>query len=106
MRSDRFVSDSGYVYTLLKIGLVGFVLLWTLYCLAPARDAASWRFRVFVAVYIALLLTISNSIYSIKTAALLFYLLGALDAAPILTPGIAAKRRAPRPRLRSAWPGA
>lgn len=106
VRSDRFVSDSGYVYTLLKIGLVGFVLLWTLYCLAPARDAASWRFRVFVAVYIALLLTISNSIYSIKTAALLFYLLGALDAAPILTPGIAAKRRAPRPRLRSAWPGA
>ncbi len=82
VRTDRFVSDSGYVYTLVKIGLVGFAATWLLYVLVPARSDAAWRFRVFVAAYICLLLTISNSIYSIKTAALVWFLMGALDAAP------------------------
>jgi putative polymerase len=81
-RSDRFNSDSGYTYTLVKIGLVGFAAIWSLFVLAPARDITSWRYRLFAAVYVTLLLVISNSIYSIKTAALLWYLVGALDAAP------------------------
>lgn len=88
VRTDRFVSDSGYVYTLVKIGLIGFAATWLLYVLVPARSADSWRLRVFVAAYVTLLLTISNSIYSIKTAALAWYLLGALDA----------PRRCPAPR--------
>ncbi|MFO1136790.1 MAG: surface polysaccharide polymerase [Rhodoblastus sp.] len=77
-----FTADSGYAYTLVKIGLAGFAGMWLLFALAPARDDISWRYRVFVAVYVTLLLVISNSIYSIKTAALLWYLVGALDAAP------------------------
>lgn len=75
-----FTSDSGYTYTLVKIGLAGFAGMWILFVIAPARDLQSWRFRLFAAVYVMLLLTISNSIYSIKTAALLWYLVGALDA--------------------------
>ena len=88
-------SDAGYAYTLVKIGHAGFAAMWLLFALAPARDDASWRYRVFVAIYVMLLLVISNSIYSIKTAALLWYLVGALDAS----------RRAPAPapaRARSA----
>ncbi|MCB1542858.1 MAG: surface polysaccharide polymerase [Rhodoblastus sp.] len=84
-----FTADSGYAYTLVKIGLAGFVAMWLLFAFAPARDIVAWRYRVFVAVYVTLLLVISNSIYSIKTAALLWYLVGALDArqsAPSLAP--------------------
>ncbi len=80
VRNDRFTSDSGYAYTMVKIGLAGFVGMWILFVIAPARDLASWRYRTFAAVYMTLLLVISNSIYSIKTAALLWYLVGALDA--------------------------
>ena len=82
VRVDRFTSDSGYTYTLSQIGLVGFGALWGLFVIAPCRDLASWRFKVFAAVYFVLLLTISNSIYSIKTAALIWYLLGALANTP------------------------
>lgn len=78
----EFTADSGYAYTLVKIGLAGFAAMWCLFVIAPARDEDSWRYRVFVAIYVTLLLVISNSIYSIKTAALLWYLVGALDAAP------------------------
>ncbi|MBI1868560.1 MAG: surface polysaccharide polymerase [Methylocystis sp.] len=76
----RFTSDSGYAYALTKIGLLGFVALWALFVLHPVRDQIAWRFRLFMALYIVLLLSISNSIFSIKTAALAWYLLGCLGA--------------------------
>ena len=76
---DRFTSDSGYTYTLTQIGLCGFAFVWGLFVLAPARGLAAWRYKVFTAAYITLLLTISNSIYSIKTAALLWFLIGTLS---------------------------
>ena len=75
--------------------------MWLLFAIAPARDEISWRYRVFVAIYVTLLLVISNSIYSIKTAALLWYLVGALDAAP-RAPTQAPARNAPRGTLRRA----
>lgn len=106
VRNDKFTSDSGYTYTMVKIGLVGFVGMWTLFVIAPARDIVSWRFRIFAAVYMTLLLIISNSIYSIKTAALLWYLVGALDAAPRAAtapaPARPARRVQPLRRLRTA----
>ena len=99
VRNDAFTSDSGYTYTMVKIGLAGLVGMWVLFVLAPARDLESWRFRIFTAVYMSLLLVISNSIYSIKTAALLWYLVGALDAAPRRIAAPAAI--APTPRRRT-----
>lgn len=100
----EFTADSGYAYTLVKIGLAGFAGMWALFVLAPARDDVSWRFRVFVAVYVTLLLAISNSIYSIKTAALLFYLVGALDSPGRAAAGELEPKWAPvrRRRLRPA----
>ncbi len=96
-----FTADSGYAYTLVKIGLAGFAGMWLLFAIAPARDQMSWRYRVFVTIYVTLLLVISNSIYSIKTAALLWYLVGALDAAPRARTQAPA-RNAPRETLRRA----
>jgi putative polymerase len=77
-RIDRFTSDSGYTYTFTQIGLVGFAALWIMFVIASCRDLRAWRFRLFAALYVVLLLTISNSI---KTGALLWYLLGTLSAA-------------------------
>jgi putative polymerase len=81
--------------------------MWSLFVLAPARDLDSWRYRIFAAVYMTLLLIISNSIYSIKTAALLWYLVGALDAlpkaAPVESPAQTPTRHRARARLRTAW---
>ncbi|MFT4098392.1 MAG: surface polysaccharide polymerase [Rhodoblastus sp.] len=96
-----FTADSGYAYTLVKIGLAGFAAMWFLFAMAPARDDASWRYRVFVAIYVTLLLVISNSIYSIKTAALLWYLVGALDA-PRRAPAPAPAKAAIAPLRRAA----
>lgn len=78
----RFVSDSGYTYLLTKTGLIGVVGLWGLFVLYPAKNDEEWRFRVFVAVYILALLTISNSLYSLKTAGLLWYLVGCVASQP------------------------
>ncbi|MFO1168606.1 MAG: surface polysaccharide polymerase [Rhodoblastus sp.] len=94
-----FTADSGYAYTLVKIGLAGFAGMWALFAFAPARDEVAWRYRVFVAIYVTLLLVISNSIYSIKTAALLWYLVGALDA-PLRAAAPATIRTAPSRSLR------
>ncbi|BDV35059.1 surface polysaccharide polymerase [Methylocystis iwaonis] len=76
----RFVADSGYTYTLTKFGLLGCIGLWSLFVLRPVSDEAAWRYRLFTAIYIIALLMISNSMYSIKTGALLWYLLGCLEA--------------------------
>jgi putative polymerase len=81
--SDVFVSgyagDNGYGYTLVKVGLVGAAAIWALFVYGPALDADAWRFKSFIAFYIAFLLTVSASLYSIKTAALLWFLCGTLN---------------------------
>ena len=76
-----FLDDSGYAYTLNQIGLVGFVGIWSLLVLLPERDARAWRFKACIAIYVCLLMLISDSVYSIKTAALLWFMLGSSDGA-------------------------
>ena len=77
-----FLSDSGYAYSLNQIGLAGLVGFWALFVFMPERNAAAWRFKCCVATYVCLLLVISDSVYSIKTAALLWFMLGSSDGAP------------------------
>jgi len=77
--------DSGYSYVLSRYGIVGAAVLWGLYVYgSPAETAASWRFKLFVCVYLVLLLSISTSTVTIKTAGLLWFLAGcaAVGTAP------------------------
>jgi putative polymerase len=74
-----FLSDSGYAYSLNEIGLVGFVFYWGMFIFSGPRDPVAWRFRACIATYISLLLLISDSPYTIKTAALLWFMLGSSD---------------------------
>ena len=56
------------------------MVLWTVLAYAPAAEARAWRFHCMVMVYLLLLMLISDSFYSIKTAALLWFLLGTSNA--------------------------
>ena len=76
-----FLSDSGYAYTLNQIGLIGFACLWALFILLPDGSRRAWRFKAAAATYICLLLLISDSVYTIKTAALLWFMLGVAGGA-------------------------
>ncbi|MBL6430821.1 MAG: hypothetical protein HPM95_04940 [Alphaproteobacteria bacterium] len=76
---ETFLDDSGYAYTLHQFGLIGVVAMWTAFVFVPVRSSDAWRFRALVVTYISLLMVVSTSLYSIKTAALLWLCVGATD---------------------------
>jgi len=73
---DKFTADSGFAYTLTKFGIWGFIGLWTVFVMLPFKSARAWQFHSMMIIYLLLILIISNSFYSVKTAALMFFLLG------------------------------
>ena len=77
-----FLADSGYAYSLNQIGLLGVIGFWSLFIFAPEKSPRAWRFKVCVATYICLLMIVSDSVYSIKTAALLWFMTGSSDGDP------------------------
>lgn len=79
-QTSQFTADSGLAYSLTAFGIFGFVVLWAILVFAPAAEARAWRFHCMVMVYLLLLMQISDSLYSIKTAALLWFLLGTSNA--------------------------
>lgn len=77
--NDVAMEDAGYAYVLVSMGLPGAAALWALFAYSGVPDREAWRFKVFVALYIVVLLAISTSLFTIKTAALLWFLLGTLN---------------------------
>jgi putative polymerase len=71
--------DSGYAYTISRTGIIGFAALWGLYMTFKGASAQFQMFRVFCGLYFATILIVSYSPYTIKTASLLWFLLGALS---------------------------
>lgn len=78
-----FVSDNGYAYTATQIGLIGFGVLWGLFMFAAPHSDRAQKFKLLATVFVCLLLVVSNSLYSIKLAALFWLAAGAADL-PIL----------------------
>jgi putative polymerase len=74
-----YAGDSGYGYLLVKIGLLGLAAIWALFAYAPVPDRDAWRFKNFITWYSVFLLCISASLFTIKTAALLWFLYGTLN---------------------------
>jgi putative polymerase len=74
-----YAGDSGYGYLLVKIGLLGLAAIWALFAYAPVPDRDAWRFKNFITCYSVFLLCISASLFTIKTAALLWFLYGTLN---------------------------
>lgn len=101
-----FLADSGYAYTLNQIGLLGFIALWTLFVALPERTRRAWRFKAAAITYICLLMVISDSVYTIKTGALLWFMLGVAAGAPEEEPTAeAASPRRYQPRPAAGWAG-
>jgi putative polymerase len=71
--------DSGYSYALVNVGLLGLAAIWALFVYAPTPNNDAWRFKNFIAFYIVFLVSISASLFTIKTAALLWFLYGTLN---------------------------
>lgn len=71
--------DSGYSYMLVTVGVLGMAALWGLFVYARPRDLDAARYKNFLAFYYILLLAISSAVFTIKTAALLWYLYGTLN---------------------------
>jgi putative polymerase len=74
-----YAGDSGYGYMLVKVGLLGLTAIWALFIYAPTFSRDAWRFKIFIAFYAVSLLSISASLFTIKTAALLWFLYGTLN---------------------------
>lgn len=74
--TDQFTADSGLAYTLTKFGIGGFVALWAALVFQPVRDRRAFVYVSMVIIYLLLLMLISNSFYSIKTGALLWFIMG------------------------------
>jgi putative polymerase len=96
MTPDFQPFDSGYAYSMIGFGVVGVAVLWGVFWTIEGRG---WQFRTYknlVGAYYGVLLSVSNSPYTIKTASLLWFLLGALSAAR--DPALVPLRRASYPR--------
>lgn len=80
-----FMDDNGYAYSYSQIGVVGLVVLWTLFVFAPSEQPMANRYKALCVTFICLMMVVSNSIYSIKLAALLWLTAGAMDGVPALS---------------------
>ncbi|MBN9050297.1 MAG: hypothetical protein J0H78_12595 [Rhizobiales bacterium] len=80
LSTPEFVtSDSGYAYTLGGFGVVGIALFWMALMLLRGKNNSFYLIRDLSAAYFAILLCISNSPFTIKTGALLWFLIGAVS---------------------------
>jgi len=69
-------NDSGYAYVMSQLGIVGFAALWAVFVFIPVPKGQPQRFTLFMGFYVVLLLCISVSLCTIKTAALAWFLAG------------------------------
>jgi putative polymerase len=91
--------DAGYAYVISNIGIIGMAALWILFMSVEGSNRYYFALRNATAVFFAGLLCISSSPFTIKVAALLWFLLGVLSVARgydrIHQPGRAVATRRP-----------
>jgi len=78
--SPAYPWDSGYGYVFSNMGLLPSAALWGALICSQSRDGQTDGFTASLALYFTLSLAVSGSVFTIKTAALLWFLRGALDA--------------------------
>jgi putative polymerase len=73
--------DSGYAYVFSGIGVIGFATFWVIFLSIRGRNAYFYVFRNSSAAYFAIALCIGAGQFTIKTASLLWFMMGALAIA-------------------------
>lgn len=76
---DFITSDSGYAHVLGGFGIVGLAAFWAMLFLVKGSGSRFYLLRDLAGAYFAVLLCISNSPFTIKTGALLWFLTGVLS---------------------------
>jgi putative polymerase len=90
--------DSGYAYIISNIGVIGFAVFWLWFMSLDGYSRYFYAFRNTTAAYFAVLFCLSQSPFTIKTAALLWFLLGALSLAKdVLVKPMPSTEMTPRP---------
>jgi putative polymerase len=87
------VFDSGYAYIISRIGIVGLAIFWLVLFSVPSPSRQFGTFRNLAAIYFGTILCVSNSPFTIKTGALLWFLVGALATSADMARGSAAVPR-------------
>ncbi len=70
--------DSGYAYVISGVGVLGLAALWAVLFAVKGPDRQYCALRNLFALYFGTILCVSNSPFTIKTAALMWFLLGAV----------------------------
>jgi putative polymerase len=100
--SDRLIGpaeDSGFAYTIATQSVIGLVAFWIfLVCNAEQRMLQQVKYLHAICIYIVLTMLVSYSLFSIKTAALLWFIYGSLQMAPALKTSTARARASPKRR--------
>ncbi|HYG89239.1 MAG TPA: hypothetical protein VD978_23605 [Azospirillum sp.] len=96
-------ADSGYGYLISNLGILPAIALWTMLIFRRGLPDEATAFRTSIAIYAALSLSISGSMFTIKTAALLWFLYGTLCPAQP-TEAVTGIRETARTRLSWASP--
>jgi putative polymerase len=79
--SRASTADAGYAYVISNVGLIGLTAFWFWFISLEGRNRSFYAFRNANAAYFAALLCVSTSQFTIKTAALQWFLMGALSVA-------------------------
>jgi putative polymerase len=87
-----YTLDAGYAYIISTVGLIGLVACWLWFTSLTGPSRYFYAFRNTIAAYFAVLLCISQSLFTIKTAALLWFLLGVLSVAKDVAPRVVPTR--------------
>lgn len=85
--ANIFFYDMGYPYIFTRLGLLLVVLLWFAIWMVNMQDKRGERFRIYIALYITLILSVSGtSFFALKTAGILWFLVG--SSAKVLQPAV------------------
>lgn len=93
--------DSGYAYLFSGVGILGFAVFWVIFLSIKGRSVYFDMFRNSSAAYFAIALCIGEGQLTIKTASLLWFMLGALAITWVPAPQ---KEMARARRSRSVFP--
>ncbi|GBQ87323.1 surface polysaccharide polymerase [Gluconacetobacter johannae DSM 13595] len=91
--SQVYTSDTGYAYVLNNLGAILTLFYLGLFAFRPPRSREGEIMRAMMSVYFATSLCIGASVFTIKTAALLWFLYGTTEAGPAAPDGASARRR-------------
>jgi len=90
--SPVYTADTGYAYALVNLGLPLALILWFAFTMTPIASRQGQTMRGMIALYLTASLCVGASVFSIKTAALCWFLYGVTTQVQRLV-GEAALRR-------------